>query len=292
MKSLKLLFYIALVATSCTSKHEKADAYGNFEATEIIVSSEVQGKLIDFNVDEGLELKAGDLVGHIDSLSLYYKKQQLVAQVQAAEARIFQILDQVGVLEEQLDVLNTEKERVEKLVETSSSPTKQLDDINGQIRILKRQIKATQTQRKSVSAEMKSLLYQVDQVQDQLEKSKIYNPIDGTVLEKYVETGEIILPTKPLYKIADLSTLRLRAYISEQQLTQIKIGQNVKVYVDDKKNKLRSYKGKISWISSQAEFTPKTIQTKEERVNLVYAIKIDVKNDGFLKIGMPAEVVF
>jgi len=249
-------------------------------------------QIIDFSVQEGQLINKDAIVGYLDSLSLYYKKQQLVAQVQAAEARLFQVADQISVQEEQMDVLDSEIRRLESLVEEDAAPAKQLDDLKNQKRVLRRQIKATQRQKGTISSEIRSLLYQVAQIQDQLQKCAIKNPIDGTVLEKYAEVGELAIPGKPLYKIADLSVLKLKAYVSGKQLSEIKLGQKVKVYVDAQKEKERSYNGTISWIASEAEFTPKIIQTKEERVNLVYAIKIDVKNDGYLKIGMPAEVVF
>jgi|YNPNPStandDraft_1061719.scaffolds.fasta_scaffold10214_6 HlyD family secretion protein len=295
-KNVLRLTLIALLAgellSSCKSKRPETDAFGNFESVEVLVSSEIQGKIIDFSVQEGQLINKDAIVGYLDSLSLYYKKQQLVAQVQAAEARLFQVADQISVQEEQMDVLDSEIRRLESLVEEDAAPAKQLDDLKNQKRVLRRQIKATQRQKGTISSEIRSLLYQVAQVQDQLQKCAIKNPIDGTVLEKYAEVGELAIPGKPLYKIADLSVLKLKAYVSGKQLSEIKLGQKVKVYVDAQKEKERSYNGTISWIASEAEFTPKIIQTKEERVNLVYAIKIDVKNDGYLKIGMPAEVVF
>ncbi|MCX7987335.1 MAG: HlyD family efflux transporter periplasmic adaptor subunit [Bacteroidales bacterium] len=292
IKILMVMFILGEILQSCKPKRSETDAYGNFESIEIMVSSEIQGKIIDFPIEEGQLLKKDEIAGYLDSVSLYYRKQQLVAQVQAAEARLFQVADQISVQEEQMDVLDSEIKRIEGLVEEDAAPAKQLDDLKNQKRILRRQIRATERQKSTISSEIRSLLYQVAQVQDQLQKCAIKNPIEGTVLEKYAEVGELAIPGKPLYKIADLSVLRLKAYVSGKQLSEIKLGQKVKVYVDDKKEKERSYNGVITWIASEAEFTPKIIQTKEERVNLVYAIKIDVKNDGFLKIGMPAEVVF
>lgn len=281
-----------IILSGCKTKRPQTDAYGNFESTEILVSSEIQGKIIDFSIEEGQQLNKDQIVGYLDSVSLYYKKQQLIAQVQAAEARLFQLADQVSVQEEQMDVLDSEIRRLEALVEEDAAPSKQLDDLKNQKRVLRRQIRATERQKGTISSEIRSLLYQVAQVQDQLQKCAIKNPIDGTVLEKYAEVGELAIPGKALYKIADLSVLKLKAYVSGKQLSEIKLGQKVKVYVDDRKEKERSYNGTITWIASEAEFTPKIIQTKEERVDLVYAIKIEVKNDGYLKIGMPAEVVF
>ncbi len=288
------LLALLLISLTLSCKHQRpeSDAYGNFESVEVLVSSEIQGKVMELNLEEGQEVDKDQIVGYLDSLPLYYKKQQLIAQVQAAEARLFQVADQVSVLLEQKDVLETELQRVENLVNEGSAPVKQLDDVKGQMRILKRQIKATESQKQSIAAEIRSLLFQVSQVQDQLSKSIIRNPIKGTVLEKYIEAGEIAMPGKVLYKLANLSELKLRVYISENQLSQIKIGDKVDVYIDHKQNKERKYEGIISWVSSKAEFTPKIVQTKEERVNLVYAVKIDVANDGYLKIGMPAEVVF
>jgi HlyD family secretion protein len=292
MKTFYYFLLIPIVFASCGNGNNKSDAYGNFEATEVLVGAETQGKIIQLNVEEGQLVKKGVSVGYIDSLSTYLKVQQLNAQVQASEARLSQVQAQVDVQEEQEKTLVREQERVSKLVASGAAPTKQLDDINGQLNLIISQIASTKTQNLSVSAEIRALKYQAAQVQDQLTKSTIINPINGTVLEKYIETGEIAIPGKTLYKIADLSVLKLRVYVSGEQLPNIKIGQKVAVYIDKNESDNRQLEGTISWVSQQAEFTPKIIQTKEERVNLVYAVKVDVKNDGSLKIGMPGETKF
>jgi HlyD family secretion protein len=292
MKYNYLILIIPLFLISCGNGNDKSDAYGNFEATEVLVGAEVQGKILQLNIEEGQLLKSGTIVGFIDSISNYLKKEQLVAQVQISEARFSQIKAQVDVQEEQKKSLIREQERISKLVSSSAAPTKQLDDINSQLDILNSQILSTKTQNQSIAAELKVLVYQIAQVQDQLLKSSIINPIEGTVLEKYIETGEIAIPGKTLYKIANLTTLKLRVYISGSQLPNVKIGQKVAVFIDKNESDDTQLEGTISWISQQAEFTPKIIQTKEERVNMVYALKVDVKNDGHLKIGMPGEVKF
>jgi HlyD family secretion protein len=292
MKTFYFFLLIPFFATSCGNGNNKSDAFGNFEATEVLVGAEAQGKIMQLNIEEGQFLKKGVPVGYIDSLSTYLKMQQLNAQVQASEARLSQVQAQVNVQEEQKKTLVREQDRVSKLVSSGAAPTKQLDDINSQLNLINSQITSTKTQNLSISAEIKALKYQAAQVQDQLNKSSIFNPIEGTVLEKYIETGEIAMPGKTLYKIADLSTLKLRVYISGEQLPNIKIGQRVAVFIDKNESENKQLEGVISWISQQAEFTPKIIQTKEERVNLVYAVKVDVKNDGSLKIGMPGEVKF
>lgn len=283
---------ILIFAASCSNNNNKSDAYGNFEAVEILIGSEVQGKIVSFNIEEGQEIKKGQVAGYIDSLSLFLKKQQLTTQMEGAKVRLVQVQSQIAVQEEQKKSLLREQQRLTKLVSANAAPVKQLDDINSQLDILNSQIISTRVQNQLILYDVKALQYQVAQTEDQLNKSVIRNPENGTVLEKYVEPGEIAVPGKILYKIADISTLRLRVYVSGAQLPHIKIGQKAKVYIDENARKNRQIEGTVSWISQQAEFTPKIIQTKDERVNLVYAIKLDVVNDGSLKIGMPGEVKF
>jgi HlyD family secretion protein len=258
----------------------------------VLVSAEVQGKVTDLTMDEGQFVEKDALVGHIDTLTLNLKKLQMMSQKDAASARLTQVQSQVAVQEQQIKVLTKEQNRVSNLVKENAAPTKQLDDINGQLDVLNGQIVSTRTQTLSIANEIKAMHYQVAQIDDQLNKSTIKNPIKGTLLEKYIETGEIAIPGKALYKIADLSVLKLRVFVSGAQLANIKIGQKISVFIDKNENENKKLEGTISWISQQAEFTPKIIQTKEERVNLVYAVKVDVINDGSLKIGMPGEVKF
>jgi HlyD family secretion protein len=285
------LITIAIMA-ACNGSDKQADAFGNFEATEVLVSAEVQGKVTDLTMDEGQFVEKDALVGHIDTLTLNLKKLQMMSQKDAASARLTQVQSQVAVQEQQIKVLTKEQNRVSNLVKENAAPTKQLDDINGQLDVLNGQIVSTRTQTLSIANEIKAMHYQVAQIDDQLNKSTIKNPIKGTLLEKYIETGEIAIPGKALYKIADLSVLKLRVFVSGAQLANIKIGQKISVFIDKNENENKKLEGTISWISQQAEFTPKIIQTKEERVNLVYAVKVDVINDGSLKIGMPGEVKF
>jgi len=278
-----------IVFISCSNNDKKADGYGNFEATEITVSAENNGKLIQFSVEEGQTLKSKAVVGFIDTIPLNLKKEQLIASKNIIFSKSKGVLSQISVLKAQLKTARISKNRIENLIKENAGTQKQLDDIDGQIDVIKQQIRSVEIQNASVINELYSLDIQIDQVEDQLQKSIITNPINGTVLTKYAEPNEISSFGKPLYKIADLSILKLRVYISETQLSSIKIGQKVTVKIDSEKE-MTNYSGTISWVASEAEFTPKIIQTKEERVNLVYAVKIDVKNDGSLKIGMPAEM--
>lgn len=283
------LSIIIFSLVSCGNSNGKADGYGNFEATEITISSENNGKLMQFNVDEGDALKKEQLVGYIDTIPLSLKKDQLLVSKDVIASKSKGVLSQISVLNAKLKTVKTNKTRVENLIKDNAATQKQLDDVNGEIDVIKNQIRSVEIQNAPVVNELKNIDVQLQQLDDQIQKSKIVNPVNGTVLTKYAEPNEVTAFGKPLYKIADLSTMQLRVYVSETQLPNLKIGQNVTVKIDDKDD-MKSYDGTISWIASEAEFTPKIIQTKEERVALVYAVKIDVKNDGSLKIGMPAEM--
>ena len=312
----------ALAFTACEKKTEKFDAAGTFEATEIIVSAEATGRILDLKIKEGDQLKKGDIIGGIDPLSIQLQKEQVQASMEALTQKSNDPMPQVNVLNEQiatqrnqiavqkqqLIVLQKEQKRLENLVKADAATPKQLDDLNGQIDILRKQIEASESsisifekqilaqkagvsiQNRGILSEKAPLEKRVKQLDEQISRAKIANPIDGTVLSKYAEAGEITMAGKALYKIADMSEMTLRAYISGSQLSQVKINQMVKVMIDDGKDKYREMQGTVTWISDKAEFTPKTIQTKDERANLVYAIKIKVKNDGFLKIGMFGEI--
>lgn len=290
MKNIKLIGIIAftIVLASCDSNN-KADGYGNFEATETTISAESNGKLLAFDVEEGQNLKKGIAIGYIDTVQLSLKKEQLFAARNVITSKSAGVLSQIGVLKAQLKTATTSKNRIEKLLKEEASTQQKLDDVNGKIDVIKQQIRSVEAQNAPVVNELRSIDAQLKQVEDQITKSNIINPINGTVLVKYAEPFEITNFGKPLYKIADLGTMQLRVYVSEAQLSTIKIGQKVTVKIDEGEE-MKSYNGTITWIAAQAEFTPKIIQTKEERVNLVYALKIDVKNDGSLKIGMPAEM--
>ncbi|KXO01194.1 ABC transporter [Aequorivita aquimaris] len=290
MKNIKTMVLAGLVGSlfSC-SNGEKADGYGNFEATEITISSEANGKLEYLNVEEGQVLEKGTAVGLVDTLQLYLNKQQLLAQKETVASKSGGVWSQVSVLNEQLQTAKTEQERIQNMFAENAATKRQLDQANSQVDVLKKQIQNVETQNAPIVNEVKSIDAKVAQIEEQIAKSKITNPIKGTVLTKYAEPGEIVSFGKPLYKIADLEEMTLRVYVSETQLPNIKIGQEIKVKIDSGEE-MKDYQGTISWISASAEFTPKIIQTKEERVNLVYAVKVTVKNDGSLKIGMPAEM--
>ena len=306
----KFLTFILLpgILWGCNSNDEKFDAQGTFEADEVIVSSELSGKIRSLEIEEGSSIAIGDTVGTIDAVNISLQKDQVIASIEALNEKTLDVSPQVKLLEEQLQVqqlqlknLLHEQERIEQLFNQDAATGKQRDDIHSQVEVLQKQMavtrqqiqvqkKNTATQNRGILSEGKPLQKRIAQLDDQLAKSSIINPVSGTILTKYAEQGEITAPGKALYKIADLSTVILRAYISGKQLPQVKLGQQVKVYIDQDNDEYKEYPGTIQWISDKAEFTPKTIQTKEERANLVYAIKVAVKNDGYLKIGMYGEV--
>ncbi len=294
--SILFLLSILNLFGGCSDKMGEADAYGNFEAVEIMVSSQANGKILRLSIEEGDILKENEVVGYIDTLQLHLKKDQLHASIQALQSKTQNVKIQIEVLKKQRANLEREKRRIQTLLLDSAATSKQLDDINGEIAVTDQRIAATRSQlntaNRGILSQIKPLKIQILQLEDQIEKSIINNPVSGTVLTKYAEESEITAFGKPLYKIADLEKIILRAYISGDQLSQIKLGQKVTVKIDEPDGNYGSYEGVITWVSSQAEFTPKIIQTKEERVNLVYAFKVEVKNDGSMKIGMPGEVYF
>lgn len=289
MKKASLLILVTLGLFSCNKNNEKADGYGNFEATEITVSSESNGKIKFLHLEEGNVLEAQTQVGLIDTVQLYLTKQQLIASKSTVASKSANVLSQKRVLAEQLKTVQIEKNRIGNMYAENAATKRQVDEIDGKVKIIEAQIQSVGTQNAPIISDLKSIDVQIQKSNDQIQKNKIINPIKGTVLTKYAEPGEVTTYGKPLYKIADISEMTLRVFVSETQLPQLKIGQEVSVKIDSIEE-MKSYKGTISWIASQAEFTPKIIQTKEERVNLVYAIKVKVKNDGSLKIGMPAEM--
>ena len=295
LKYLILILVIATVA-SCKKTEKKFDASGSFEAEEIIISSEAIGTIKEFTISESQELKAGQAIGYIDSTQVYLKKKQLLASINAVLSKRPDVALQLGALDEQLKTAEKEKQRMTSLVSSGAGTQKQLDDVLAQINVINKQKEALQSSLKitvnGITQETQPLYVQIEQLNDQLTKCRIINPVNGTVLAKYVEPNEVAATGKPLYKIADLSEIILRAYISGSQLSKVKLGQQLKIFVDDGAENYKEYAGEITWISEKAEFTPKTIMTKDERSNLVYAIKIRVDNDGFLKLGMYGEVKF
>lgn len=286
----KILFTSLLVLVlSCKDQNNEADAYGNFEATEITVSAEANGKIEFLEIEEGNKITKNQIVGVIDTTQLHLNKLQLLASIETIYSKSTNVLSQRKVLSEQLKTAKMEQNRILSMYKESAATKRQVDEIEGKVSVIQEQMNSVGTQNAPILNEVKSLEVQIKKIEEQIKKSKIENPVEGTVLTKYAEPNEITSFGKPLYKIADLSEMTLRVYFSETQLASIKVGQEVAVNIDDKDG-TKSYKGTISWISAAAEFTPKVIQTKEERVNLVYAVKVLVKNDGALKIGMPAEV--
>ncbi|NCB85728.1 MAG: HlyD family efflux transporter periplasmic adaptor subunit [Bacteroidia bacterium] len=288
------VLFIVLLLTSCKSDTNEAFASGYFEAVETIVSARGNGTIQYLNVEEGMDLQADTKVGQIDSTQIYLTIRQIQAQKGAVLSRKPDISSQTAILKEQLAHANRELIRVENLNAGGAATQKQLDDARSAVAVLNRQLSAQQTTLDKTSAsvgkETNPLEVQISLLQDQLEKCRIINPVTGTVLVKYAEPTEMTAIGRPLYKIADLSTLQLRAYITGKQLGSLKLGQKVKVTTDLGKEKPAEYEGTVNWISNKAEFTPKTIQTHEERSNEVFAIKVAVKNDGFLKIGMYGEI--
>ena len=307
-----LLFGITAITSlfiiGCNSSESEFDASGTFEADETIVSSEMPGKILSFNVEEGMQIQKDSIVGTVDATNIDLQQQQVEASITALNEKtanvnpqIELLQNQLAVQQSQLDNLLHEQTRIENLLKSDAATPKQLDDINAQIDVVKKSMAVTQqqinvkkndiaTQNRSILSEAEPLRKRVAQLEDQQQRANIVNPVSGTVIAKYAETGEVTSTGKALYKIADLSELKLRAYVTGVQLPTIKLGQQVKVLIDQGQKGYKEYAGTIAWVSDKAEFTPKTIQTKEERANLVYAIKVKVKNDGFLKIGMYGEV--
>jgi HlyD family secretion protein len=305
-----VLLIISIALFSCSGSKDKFDAQGVFESEEVMVAAELPGRIVFFKANEGDSLEKNMIVARIDTSNLLLQKAQLVASMNALGQKVVDVAPQVALLRDQIEVQNTqlknlkfEKNRIENLLKSDAATKKQFDDITFQIENLEKQIQVTNqqikvqqsnigTQNRSILSEGEPLQKRIDQLQDLINKSQISNPIDGIVLTTYAKEGEVIGAGKPLYKIANLSTLTLRVYVTGDQLAAIKIGQTVKVLVDKDKNEYNELTGKIAAIASKAEFTPKTIQTKDERANLVYAVKVLVKNEGLLKIGMYGEVKF
>lgn len=309
----KQFIFISLVSTlifSCKKNEQTSDATGTFEATETIISSEVAGKILQLDLEEGDTLALAQKVGNIDVANLQLQEAQIEASIKSlpqkfndASAQIKVLENQIAVQKEQLRIQQREFQRLTNLVKSEAVPSKQLDDMEGaialtkkQISVLESQISAQKTQvtiqNRSINSELSPLEKRADQVTDQIKRGEIINPIRGTVLTKYAEQYEMTAPGKALYKVADLSEMTLKVYVSGNQLTKVQLNQPIKVLIDKAEGQSDTLQGKVYWIASKAEFTPKTIQTKEERANLVYAVKIYVKNTGALKIGMYGEVIF
>ena len=308
--SLLHLSILTLFMVSCSNQEKECDATGTFEATEVTVSAKSTGELKTFDITEGQLVESGVVVGQIDAYQLQMTAQQLEAQKRqlamsrnATDSRRLDLEKQLSSINQQISNTQRERQRFSELVRDGAVPRKQLDDINNQIKVLERQRDATRDQIRSnnasLSEQSKGISAQIDgidaqrkQIADQIANAEVKAPLSGTVLEKYVERGEFVATGKPLFKIADTQNMYLRAYVTSSQLKDIKVGQKVKVFADYGGGQKKEYNGTISWISSRSEFTPKTILTDDERADLVYAVKITIKNDGYVKIGMYGEVKF
>lgn len=294
MKNILTIALLLCMLFACKNNAPEYDAAGTFEAVETIVAADASGTIMELNLEEGQTLKAGQQVGYIDSTQLYLKKKQLQEQVKAILSKKPDVNAQTAAFQEQLKQAIREQQRITNLVKADAATPKQLDDANAQVAVIKKQISAMQSTlgitSQSINEETSPIEMQIMQINDQLGKTKIINQVEGTVLTKYAEVSEITMVGKPIYKVGALNSIILRAYLTNDQLSKIKINQKVNVLVDQSNDTYKTYPGTIEWISDKAEFTPKTIQTKDERANLVYAVKIKVKNDGFIKIGMYGEV--
>jgi membrane fusion protein YbhG len=290
--SKKYLFAILIFLVSCSADDQRSDAYGNFEVVDVIVSAQGNGQIISLNIAEGQKLTKNQVIGLIDTIGLHLQKKQLKSKIIAVASNLKNVAAQVEVGEQRKANLQVDRERIRKLFEGKAATQKQLDDIQGAFDLSKKQIAATQTQMQSIRDEISAMEVQIEQIDENINKCIIRSPLSGTILNQFAQEGEIAVFGKPLYKTANLDFLDLKVYVSGDQLPEIKLGQEVQVLIDKSKTENTSLKGKINWISSEAEFTPKTIQTKKERVDLVYAVKVRVKNDGLLKIGMPGEINF
>lgn len=296
MKTIKNIAYasIILLLTACGKGNGDYDASGVFETTEVIVSAEANGKIMQLNFIEGQQVEQDKPLGYIDTVQLYLKKMQLLTNTSAVKSGRVDIPRQIAAIKQQIATQKNEQKRFTNLVKANAANQKQLDDINAQILVLERQLTAQtellENSNKNISEQSSGLGVQVAQINDQIQKSIISSPINGTILSKYAEQGELATQGRALFKVADIEHMFLRAYITASQLTQVKIGQAVKVYADFGEKEMKEYSGTITWISDKSEFTPKTIQTRDERANLVYAVKVAVKNDGYLKYGMYGEL--
>ena len=292
MKTSTLIIIATVLFAGCKSKTDQADAFGNFEATEVIVSAETNGRIMQFDPVEGTQIDTGAKIAFIDTTLFHLQKAEIDAGMKSILTRISSINAQNDILNQQILNLNVNIERIGKMLKDGAATQKQLDDMTGQASVLEKQIAANNTQRSSVAADLTVYESKKASLNEQIKRSSVMSPLKGTILEKYAEAGEITAMGKPLVKIADLSVMKLKVYVSGAQLGNIKIGQQCTVRIDNGKKGYSSFPGTISYISDKAEFTPKIIQTKEERVTLVYAVDIEIKNDGIMKSGMPGEAKF
>ncbi len=286
-----MLWALPLTFMACNRNADRADAYGNFEVEETTISAQASGELLEFTVEEGHQLKAGEVVAIIDSTTLVIQKNEILANIASVQVKSTNIAAEQKVLQAEMANLKRERNRVKRLLESGAATAKQLDDIEGNVAVLKSKMKALNSQYAIINAQVNALRAKIGLLDEQLSRCRVVNPVTGLVLTKLARTHELVAPGRPLYKIADMAKLYLKAYISETQLATVKPGQKVTVAIDYQ-DTMKEMPGTITWVSAEAEFTPKIIQTKEERVNLVYAIKVAVPNDGYLKLGMPGEIHF
>jgi len=292
MKTITLLGLSILLLSGCKSKNQEAEAFGNFEATEVIVSAETSGRIVKMGIDEGSTIEKGSGIAFIDTVILTLQKAELDATIKSIYTKLASTSAQNDILQQQISNLNVDLKRIQNMIKDDAATKKQFDDLSGQIEVLKKQVAANNTQKASISAEIMVYESKKATLAEQISRSIIKSPLKGTVIEKYSEEGELTAAGKPLVKIADLSEIKLKAYVSGGQLGKVKIGDECTVRIDAGEKGYTSFKGKISQVSDKAEFTPKIIQTKEERVILVYEVTILVPNDGTLKSGMPGEAIF
>jgi HlyD family secretion protein len=287
-----VVLVIGLALFSCSSKKDASDAFGNFEADDQLVSSEIAGKLLSCNFEEGMTLQKGTEIAVVDSVPLALQVSQLEAQRMTIMARKEGIRSQIAVIEQQKKNLGKDKTRIANMFKDGAATQKQMDDVTGNLEVLDKQVASTRSQEQVLSGETEVIDTQLAQLRDKINRCRILSPINGLVLERYKKSGELVGQGQSLCRMADVTSLNLRVYVSGAQLPHLKIGQKVKVIIDDTATKNKTMEGTVSWIASEAEFTPKIIQTKVERVKLVYAVKVKVQNDGSLKIGMPGEIKF
>ena len=283
---------IGLVIFSCNNQKDASDAFGNFEADDQLVSSEIAGKILSANFEEGMTLKKGADIAVVDTIPIRLQIAQLESQQVTIKAKKQSVQAQMAVVTQQKKNLEVDKVRILNMLKDGAATQKQKDDVTGNLELLDKQMLSTRSQELILTGEAEGVSTQLAQLQDKLNRCRILSPINGLVLERYKKAGELVATGQSLCRIADVSSLNLRVYVSGDQLPHLKIGQKVKVLIDDTASKNRSLEGTVAWVSSEAEFTPKIIQTKVERVKLVYAVKVTVVNDGFLKIGMPGEIKF
>jgi len=292
MKTRLLVIITAALLAGCSGKTDEADAYGTFEATEVIVSAETSGRILKFEVTEGSDIEKGAEIALIDTTMFHLQKAEIDAGMKSVRTRASSISAQNEILNQQITNLNVNIARIENMLKNDAATQKQYDDLTGQVAVLQKQIAANNTQKASVAAELSVFESKKATLNEQADRSCVRSPLEGTIIEKYSEAGEMTAAGRPLVKIADLSLIKLKVYVSGAQLGSLKVGGDCTARVDEGEKGYKTFPGKISYISGKAEFTPKIIQTKEERVTLVYAVTIEVMNDGTMKSGMPGEAIF